>query len=79
MKMETNTNMSHSLTNTDTPPHKEVAPRVRPDPQDTCTVRIQVVERKVVELQPNSLGLQAILQDGVQVTRLITRTQSVLL
>ena len=38
-----------------------------------------MVERKVVELQPNSRGLQAILQDGVQVTRLITRTQSSLL
>ena len=62
---ETNTNISYSLTSTDTPPHKVVTPRVRPEPRDPCTVRIQGVESWFVELHPNSLGFQAILQDGV--------------
>ena len=33
---------------------------------------------KGVELQPNSLGLQATLDDTVRVTRLVTRTESAL-
>ena len=58
--------------------HKEVTPRVRPDPQDTCTAGTGGGE-KGVELQPNSPGLQAILEDAIQVTRLVTRTESALL
>ena len=36
-------------------------------------------ERLGVELQPSSLGLQTTLEDAVQVTRLVTRTESALL
>ena len=68
---EMNISISSSLTDTDTPPHKVVTPRVRPEPRDPCTVRIQGVESWSVELHPSSLSFQAISQEGVQVARLI--------
>ena len=52
----TNNSILSSLTDTDTPPHKVVTPRVRPEPRDPCTVRIQGVESWSVELHPSSLS-----------------------
>ena len=61
----TNNIILSSLSDTDTPPHKVVTPRVRPEPRDPCTVRIQGVESWSVELHPSSLSFQAIPQEGV--------------
>ena len=52
----TNNIILSSLSDTDTPPHKVVTPRVRPEPRDPCTVRIQGVESWSVELHPSSLS-----------------------